>query len=144
MLMEGATLARQWKRRSPGLCHRGGKDEEILVSLCLAAVILLFHGCASKQTSVPLSERAQPGVAAGEQPQAPEGLAGEKGNEGAISEEELAKAERERNRKAAEEAAAAHLQDVYFDFDSYNVRSEDMPVLRKMAELAWRQTKPSS
>jgi peptidoglycan-associated lipoprotein len=103
-----------------------------VVPLCLVAVILLFQGCASKQTSVPLSERIPPGVAAGE-PSSPEGVVGGKGGEGAISEEELAKADREKRRQTAKEAVAAHLQDVYFAFDSYTIRSEDMPVLEKMA-----------
>jgi peptidoglycan-associated lipoprotein len=110
------------------------------VLFCLAAAVLLFHGCASKPTSVPVSERIQPGVGAGEQP-SQEGVVGEKGNEGAISEEELARAEREKRRTSAEEAVAANLQDVYFDFDSYSIRSQDMPVLKKMAE--WLQANPA-
>jgi peptidoglycan-associated lipoprotein len=110
------------------------------VIFCLAAAVLLFQGCASKPTSVPLSERIQPGVGAGEQ-QSQEGVAGKKGSEGAISEEELARAEREKRRTSAEEAVAANLQDVYFDFDSYSIRSQDMPVLKKMAE--WLQANPA-
>jgi peptidoglycan-associated lipoprotein len=110
------------------------------VLFCLAAAVLLFQGCASKPTSVPLSERIQPRVEAGEQ-QSREGVAGEKGSEGAISEEELARAEREKRRTSAEEAVAANLQDVYFDFDSYGIRSQDMPVLKKMAE--WLQANPA-
>ena len=84
-----------------------------VVPLCLAAMILLFHGCASKQTSVPLSERIQPGVSAGEQPSPPEGAVGEKGKEGAISEEELAKAEQERRTEgcagSGRSASSGHL-----------------------------------
>ena len=105
-----------------------------LVPLCLAAVVLLFQGCASKQPSVPITERVQPGVAAGGQPTPGEGAVSQ-GKEGGITEEELSKAEQERRRKAAEEAAiAAHLQDVYFEFDSYTIRSDDMPILKKMAD----------
>ncbi len=105
-----------------------------LFPLCLAAMILLFYGCASKQTSAPLSERIQPGVSAGAQPTSPEGAVSRKGGEGAISEEELARAEQERRRAAAEAAVAAHLQDIYFDFDSYTVRPDDVPILKKMAD----------
>jgi peptidoglycan-associated lipoprotein len=104
-----------------------------VVPLCLAAMILLFHGCASKQPSVPLSERIQPGVSRGGQP-SPEGTIGQQGKEGAISEEELARAEQERRKAAAQAAVAAHLQDIYFEFDSYAVRSDDMPILKKMAD----------
>jgi peptidoglycan-associated lipoprotein len=32
------------------------------------------------------------------------------------------------------DAASARLQDIYFDFDSYIIRSDDMPILKKMAE----------
>jgi peptidoglycan-associated lipoprotein len=89
---------------------------------------------------LPLSERIQPGAGAGEQsPQ--EGVLGKKGNEGAISEEDLAKTRQEKGRTSAEEAVAANLQDVYFDFDSYGIRSQDMPVLKKMAE--WLQANPA-
>ncbi len=105
-----------------------------LFPLCLAAMILLFHGCASKQTPVPITERVPPGVAAGGQPTPAEGAVSQKGSEGAISEEELARAEKERRRAAAGEAVAAHLQDIYFDFDSYTIRSDDMRILKKVAD----------
>lgn len=101
-----------------------------LFPLCLAAAILLFQGCASKQTSVPITERIPPGVTS-EQPTPEEGAAGQQG--GAISEEELSKAAQEKKTQA-EEAVAAHLQDIYFDFDSYTVRSDDIPLLKKMAD----------
>ena len=52
-----------------------------------------------------------------------------------ISEEELARAEKEgEERAAAGEAVAAHLQDIYFDFDSYTIRSDDMRILKKVAD----------
>ncbi len=107
--------------------------KKYVVPFCVVAMILLFHGCASKQVSAPLSERIQPGVSGGQTSPA-EGALGRQGNEGAISEEELAKAEQERRRAAAQAAVAAHLQDIYFDFDSYTVRPDDMPILKKMAD----------
>ncbi len=107
--------------------------KKYLFPLFLAVVVLFFSGCASKQTQVPITERIQPGV--GGQPSSPEGLAGQKAQEGMITEEALSKEEKERRRKAAAEAAvAAHLQDIYFDFDSYAVRSQDIPILKNMAD----------
>ena len=105
-----------------------------VVPLCLAAMTLLFYGCASKQASVPISERIPPGVSTGGRPTPAEGAVSQKGKEGVITEEELSRAEQERRRAAAQEAVAAHLQDIYFDFDSYTVRSDDMPILKKMAD----------
>ncbi len=104
-----------------------------LFPLCLAAAILLFQGCASKQTSVPLSERIPPGVTS-EQPTPAEGAAGQKGKRVRSLRRNCRRRSRRRERQAAEEAVAAHLQDIYFDFDSYTVRSEDIPVLKKMAD----------
>ena len=102
-----------------------------LFPLMLAATILLFYGCSSNKPYVPITERAgqqqaveQPsGVTSGE-------------NQGGISEEELARAERERQRLASERmaAAASHLPDIYFDFDSYIIRNQDMPTLKEMAD----------
>jgi peptidoglycan-associated lipoprotein len=97
--------------------------------LLFVSIILLFYGCASKQASVPLSER----IARQPEQQAPVG-AGVKGKEGAIGEEELMRAEREKQQKAAVDAASARLQDIYFDFDSYAIRPDDIPVLKKMAD----------
>ncbi len=107
--------------------------KKFVVPLCLIAIVLLFHGCASKQKNVPLSERIQPSVGEAQQPSSG-GTPGAGRNEGAISEEELGKASREKSGQTPQEAIAANLEDVYFDFDSYNVRSQDMPVLKKMAE----------
>ena len=105
-----------------------------VVPLCLAAMTLLFYGCASKQASVPISERIPPGVSTGGRPTPAEGAVSQKGKEGVITEEELSRAKQERRRAAAQEAVAAHLRDIYFDFDSYIIRSDDMPILKKMAE----------
>ena len=105
-----------------------------VVPLCLVGMILLLHGCASKQAPVPISGRTTPGVSTGGQQSPAEGAVSQKGKEGVITEEELARAEQERRRAAAREAVAAHLQDIYFDFDSYTVRSDDMPILKKMAD----------
>ncbi|MGD0230864.1 MAG: peptidoglycan-associated lipoprotein Pal [Syntrophorhabdales bacterium] len=107
--------------------------QKALIPVCLVIAILLIHGCASKTPSAPLSERG-PATAAPEQPASVGGAAGQEGKASAITEEELARAEQERRRRAAEEAIAAHLHDVYFDFDSYVLRPADISTLRKMAE----------
>jgi peptidoglycan-associated lipoprotein len=100
-----------------------------LFPLVMAAIILLFYGCSSKQPYTPITERMkQPEVA--QQPS--EGTGAKEGT----NEEELARAERERQRLAAEAAASAapHLPDVYFDFDSYIIRNQDMPALKDIAD----------
>lgn len=123
-----------------------------LLPLCAVAVLLLSYGCASKPVSTPLSERI-PKARTGEQK--PSGLASEsekgKGGamkEGAIVEEDLMKSDEEKRRKAAEEAKrggealkAGRFQDIYFVFDSYSVRSEDIPVLKGIA--AWLESNPA-
>jgi peptidoglycan-associated lipoprotein len=73
-------------------------------------------------------------VSTGGQSSSEEGAVSQRGKEGGITEEELSRAEQERRRAAAQEAVAAHLQDIYFDFDSYTIRSDDLPILKKMAD----------
>lgn len=106
-----------------------------LFPLCGLAALLLFYGCASKPASTPLAERATQEAGAGQRKQ--QGLTSEsqKGKEGAVTEEDLAKADEERRRRAAEEEAmkAGRLTDIYFEFDSYNIRPDDIPVLTDLA-----------
>jgi peptidoglycan-associated lipoprotein len=98
----------------------------------VGAVILFFQGCAPKSVSMPPSEQVSKGAGVG-QPGLTEGS--QKGG-GAVTEEDLTKAGGERGRAATEAAAnAERLQDIYFEFDNYMVRSEDMPVLRQLAAL---------
>jgi len=99
---------------------------------CLAAVFLVFHGCASKPVSLPLSERVPEVAVPGEPRSGLEGSAG-KQKEGAITEEDLAKANEARRRAAEEALKAAGLSDIYFDFDSYTIKQEALPVLQKLA-----------
>jgi peptidoglycan-associated lipoprotein len=101
-----------------------------LFPLIVAATILLFYGCASKQAYTPITERM------GQQPAVEQQRSEGTGEKGGISEEELARAERERQRLAAQSAAAAsaHLPDIYFDFDSYIVRNQDVPALKDIAD----------
>jgi len=107
---------------------------KILLPLFAAAALLLSYGCASKPAPAPIGERASLESQAGQQkPGLPEV---QKGKEGGVTEEDLAKAEEERRRRAAEEAAKGmRFTDIYFEFDSYNVRPDDVPILKDLA--AW-------
>ena len=106
-----------------------------LLPLCAALVLLLSYGCASKPAQAPIGERISREGEAGQQKGAGPAEV-QKGKEGAVTEEDLAKAEEERRRRAAEEAAKAqHFTDIYFEYDSYNVRPDDIPVLKDLA--AW-------
>jgi peptidoglycan-associated lipoprotein len=73
-------------------------------------------------------------VAAGRQTTPAEGAVSQKASDGAISEEELDSAGQERRRAAAKGAVAAHLQDIFFDFDSYIIRVDDRSILKQMAD----------
>jgi peptidoglycan-associated lipoprotein len=102
-----------------------------------ATVILFIQGCAGRPVSAPLSEGVSQGTGTEEQklPGLTEGS--QKGRESAITEEDLARADEERRRRAAAEEAAnaGRLSDIFFDFDSYTVRSDDEPVLQGLATL---------
>jgi peptidoglycan-associated lipoprotein len=118
-------------------------------SLCVVATVLFLQGCGPKQAPVPLSERVGPnktGVT-GEQSPAGVGIQPEKGKGGTITEEELRpKSESEGKKGAAAETAAnalpSQLRDIYFEFDSYAIRSEDITTLKDIA--AWLSAKPNA
>ncbi len=101
----------------------------------LVATILVLQACASKPVSVPLSERIPQKVGADDQ-KAIDADAQAGGPKKGITEEELLRADEERRRKAAQEEAAlkaALLKDIYFEFDSYVVKSDYLPVLKDIA-----------
>ncbi len=109
---------------------------KILLPLCIVAALLLSYGCASKPAPAPLGERVSREGEAGQQKARPGLPEVQKGKEGAVTEEDLARAEEERRRRAAEEAAKGMaFADIYFEFDSYNVRPDDTPILKDLA--AW-------
>ena len=105
-----------------------------LLPLCAALALLLSYGCASKPAPAPIGERISREAEGGQQKGAGP-VEVQKGKEGAVTEEDLARAEEERRRRAEEAAKAQHLTDIYFEFDSYNVRPDDIPVLKDLA--AW-------
>ena len=105
-----------------------------LLPLCAALALLLSYGCASKPAQAPIGERISREGEVGQQKGA--GPAEVQKGKGTVTKEDLAKAEEERRRRAEEEAAKAqHFTDIYFEFDSYNVRPDDIPVLKDLA--AW-------
>lgn len=104
-----------------------------LLPLFLIATILAFQACAPKPVSVPLSERIPQKVGADDQKAI--GASTSEAKRG-ITEEELLRADEERRRRAAREEAAlraAVLKDVYFEFDSYTVKSDYLPSLKEIA-----------
>src|SRR5512135_723373 len=118
-------------------------------SLCVVAAVLFLQSCGPKQVSVPLSERigARAGEAGERGPAAGIGTEAEKGKGGLITEEDLrARSEKEGRKGTSEQAAASdvtsQLRDIYFEFDSYRIRSEDIPTIKGVA--AWLSAKPSA
>ncbi len=103
------------------------KTVKTLIMLVAAASLLAGYACKGKPVHVPLSERIA------QQKAEDESTIGQK-PDGSITEEELARREAERRRRAAEDAMkASQLQDAYFEYDSYNIRQEDIPALKDLA-----------
>jgi peptidoglycan-associated lipoprotein len=118
-----------------------------LVPLLVVSVVLFFQGCAPKPAPVPLADRVatRPGEASARG----SGNAvaeTDKGKRGTITEEDLAaRSDEDRKKGTAGQTngkePAGQLQDIYFDFDSYSVRTEDIPVLKGIA--AWLAARPA-
>jgi peptidoglycan-associated lipoprotein len=121
-----------------------------MLPLFVAAAVLLFQGCAPKQTTVPLAERVRPATGeAGNQGSAGSTSAGkgtDKSTRGSIAEEDIVvKADADKSKgagQAATDQLTAQLQDIYFEFNTYTVRPEDVPVLKGVA--AWLAGKPTA
>jgi peptidoglycan-associated lipoprotein len=116
----------------------------LVPSLLVLIAVFVIQGCSPKQASVPLSERI--GSATGQIASGGQTTGGddEIGREGRITEEELAGGGEGQGEMGADgdNLLAPHLQDVFFDFDSYMVRSEDIPILKGIA--AWLTDKPKA
>jgi peptidoglycan-associated lipoprotein len=136
------------EEKRPNFMPQRGGEMTRLFPLFIIAAVLIFQGCAPKQASVPLSQRT--GVTTGKAEKQEAGLSGteaKKGDRGSITEEDLsAKSSDEKGgegvRQTTGNELAAQLQDIYFDLDSYTVRSEDLPILKDLA--AWLTSKPSA
>ena len=102
------------------------------LALLFSTAALMLWGCASKEVHAPLAERA--GVVQ-TQPEHPPAVEEKKAHEG-ITEEELLRRDAERRRALAEaaEKERALLKDIYFDFDSYALRPDALPVLTKLGD----------
>ena len=101
--------------------------------LVVLLMLLAFYGCSTPKVISP-----EPGKAS--QRQEVVTGQGDKGKEGAISEEEMAKAERERllrerggrDQQAQGEQKSALLKDILFDYDSYAIKTEDLGRLKEI------------
>jgi peptidoglycan-associated lipoprotein len=90
--------------------------------IILITVIFIFCGCTPKVVKL-----EQPGATG------KEGPAFEKGEkEGGVTEEELARSRRERERLMLEEMKKSLLKDIHFDFDSYTIQADELPRLKEM------------
>jgi peptidoglycan-associated lipoprotein len=119
-----------------------------LLPLLIVTAVLAFQGCAPKPAPVPLADRiaTKPGNASDRGPGSAASEA-DRGKRGTITEEDLrARSDEERKKESGGQAAGkeltGQLQDIYFDFDSYSIRTEDMPILKGVA--AWMATKPAA
>jgi len=119
-----------------------------LLPLCAAALVLFFQGCAPKPVTIPLSERI--GATSGGGSEKTAGAAvteTDKDKRGTITEESLSPGSSgEKGRGSGTQTAGqeidSQLQDIYFEFDSYAVRPEDVPVLKGIA--AWLAARPKA
>ncbi len=104
-----------------------------LVLLVCSAALMLW-GCAHKEAHVPLTEQTGQPSTVQQQPERP-APAEKKAHEG-ITEEELMRREAERKKALAEaaEREKAVLKDIYFEFDSYALRPDALPVLNKLTD----------
>jgi peptidoglycan-associated lipoprotein len=105
------------------------------LALLLAVVMLVCYGCASKPAQI-----GQKSLTAEEQARLnQEESLKRKEREGRISEEELARSRSERERLEREKAlqekkASVPVSDIYFEYDSHAVQSEDLPKIKEMSE----------
>jgi len=116
------------------------------VPLFVLAAVLILPGCTSKPVNVPLSERVGSSTGqSGTEGQTVSRKDVDKDKGGAITEESLAagaKGQKGSGTSAAagENQLALELRDIFFEFDSYTVRAEDVPTLKAIA--AWLSTRP--
>lgn len=105
------------------------------LAVMLALVMLVCWGCASKTAQV-----GQKPSAADEQAQrAQEEALKRKEREARITEEELARARADRERTERERAlqektGVIPVSDIYFEFDSYTVKPEDVAKIKEVGE----------
>jgi peptidoglycan-associated lipoprotein len=118
---------------------------KLAIPLFVLTAALIVQGCSPKQVSAPLSERVRASSGqTGVQGSSGAGTETQRGRTSGITEEDLlAGSKDQKARDAAQSDAnqlASHLQDIYFDFDSYGIRTEDLGTLKGIA--AWLNGKP--
>jgi peptidoglycan-associated lipoprotein len=101
-----------------------------LLPVIVLAAALALAGCAQKKISAPApgSESQMSGAAQ----KAPEAAPTPSGKEESMTEDQLAKVEKA-GPEADEISGLEKLSDVYFDFDSYDIREDARPVLAEVA-----------
>jgi peptidoglycan-associated lipoprotein len=105
------------------------KRFSIFSAAALVTIFFLSNGCAPKVVPLthPVSETQT-------YPSKQESLTGQQGRTkpGSITEEELARAERARQRLAEEEARKSAMKDVFFDYNSYAIKQADLAALKEV------------
>ena len=121
------------------------KRHYLSVVVLVIVAFFLFQGCASRKVSTPAG--TQEGMQTGEQgaqkaSEATETTAEQEN----ISEQEMASVEtttvqKPKVAKITEEEKAEIFRDIHFDFDKSDIKDEDRPILRKIAD--WMIEHPS-
>ncbi len=121
------------------------KRHYLFAVILLIMAFFVFQGCASRKVSTPAGtqEGMQTGAAGAQKAGETATTTAEQEN---ISEQEMAsiettKVEEPKVAKITEEEKAEIFKDIHFDFDKYDIRDEDRPILRKIAD--WMIEHPS-
>jgi len=107
-----------------------------LVPVLAIIAALILAGCAQKKISTPApgtQEEMAPDTRAGEEKDA---LGGAK--EETLKETEMARLEKAEPERP-EMAELEKLSDIYFEFDSYEVKEEARPVLKELSEMLYKK-----
>ncbi len=104
--------------------------KHVLVLIAVISILFFGYGCESKPVHHDPSA-VKPSTCATTKCQQDPGL-----RQGQISEEELARQsrDRERERQAMEAARAALFADILFEFDSYTIKETYIPILAQMGD----------
>ena len=102
-----------------------------MILFAVVAVVFMV-GCSRKPAYVPITERAAAGT--GSQEDARVSTEADKRAGATIEEEELLRRERERTRLAEEALKKSPFADFLFDFDSYTIKTEYLPLLKNIGD----------
>ncbi|MCL4492740.1 MAG: peptidoglycan-associated lipoprotein Pal [Nitrospirae bacterium] len=107
------------------------------VSILLIACIVLIAGCAQRKV-VSTPEQPQAGATANGKQK--EGAVAKDLSREAITEKELAKSRQTDIQSTAKELKS-NIQNIYFDFDRFDIRDDAKPVLKELAAMLSKNTK---